>query len=632
MKTKRFSFFFIFTAMLSVSLSAADDVNAATLQAVRGSAAAKTPGVISIKLGGHVGDVVNAVFEHRILGEDVAALVEPFRHKEEKSQWQMEFWGKWILGAADMYIYTRNQQLYEKMQASVAALLDTQQDDGYIGNYAPDYHLAQWDVWGRKYVVRGLLAWYDVSGDKAALDAACKEMDFLIKELAEKNKKIVETGNYRGMPSASILNAVVKLYQATNEKKYLDFANTIVADIESEQGAKLIEKALAGIHVAERFPHPDSWYSEANGQKAYEMMSCYEGLLDLYTVTQNDTYFKAARLAVDDIINTEINVAGSGSSHECWYGGKALQARPTFHTMETCVTTTWLQILNRLRVLTGESRYADLMEQTFFNALFASLKLDASRIAKYMPLEGVHTPGEQQCGMTTNCCNANGPRGFALIPKTAYTVNTAEITANFYAPSVAAINIGGKTTVELTQTGDYPKGNTVGITIATKKKTDFTLKLRIPAWSKATTVAVNGQNIEGVRSGTYFAITRTWQNGDSVSIDFDMNPRVVELTDCQAILWGPIALARDSRFGDGFVDEAINITNTNGGVLLTPTAAPEWAWMSFTAPAVLGLDQIDHGKAKNVLFCDFASAGNTWNPAERYRVWLPKSFDVTKAK
>lgn len=618
----------VFILVTSSCIAALPAANAQTAKSLKN----KTPRVESIKIGGHLGECIDACFTHRVLRENTEELIEPFRHKEEKSMWQTEFWGKWMLGAADMYRYTHNAQLYEKMKESVDKIIATQLPDGYIGNYATGYRLKEWDVWGRKYVMRGLLEWYEISGDKAALEAARKEADCLMNELEQQGKSIVETGNYRGMASASALNAIVKLYKATDDKKYLDFAEKIATDLESSKGPKLIEKALAGVPVAARFPHPQSWYTYENGQKAYEMMSCYEGLLDLYAITGNETYFKAAKAATDNIIDTEINIAGSGSSHECWYGGKALQSRPTFHTMETCVTTTWLQLLNRVLSMTGESRYADFMEQTIYNALLASLKNDASRIAKYMPLEGVHTPGEQQCGMTTNCCNANGPRGFALIPKTAYTVKESEITVNFYAPSETTINIGGKNTVELVQTGDYPKGNTAEIKIGLKKKAGFTLRLRIPAWSKGSAVTINGEAVDNVNSGDYLTLNRTWENGDAVAINFDMNPRVKRLDNCEAIIWGPIALARDSRFNDGFVDEAVTVVNNNGSVNLTPAEAPAWAWMSFKAPVVLGLDQIDHGNAKDVLFCDFASAGNTWNPSERYRVWLPEALDVTKAK
>lgn len=144
------------------------------------------------------------------------------------------------------------------------------------------------------------------------------------------------------------------------------------------------------------------------------MMSCYEGLLELYKDNGQPTPISlSVEKTVGHIVREEINVAGSGSAFECWYGGKERQTQPTYHTMETCVTFTWMQLCNRLLQMTGNSLYADYMETAIYNALMASLKADASQIAKYSPLEGWRHEGEEQCGMHINCCNANGPRAFA---------------------------------------------------------------------------------------------------------------------------------------------------------------------------------------------------------------------------
>ena len=64
-------------------------------------------------------------------------------------------------------------------------------------------------------------------------------------------------------------------------------------------------------------------------------------ILELYKVTKNPLYLSVVEKTMNHIINEEINVAGSGSAFECWYGGKALQTYPTYHTMETCFNP-WL--------------------------------------------------------------------------------------------------------------------------------------------------------------------------------------------------------------------------------------------------------------------------------------------------
>ena len=581
-----------------------------------------------IKIAGYIGQRIDDCITHRVKAQDVDHLVEPFRHHEETSRWQSEFWGKWIQGAIASYRYNRDPELYTIIKDAAEKLMATQQPNGYIGNYAPEYQLQQWDIWGRKYTSLGLIAWYDLSGDKKALDAACRLIDHLMTQVGPGKVNIVETGNYVGMPSSSILEPVMYLYNRTKEERFLEFANYIVTQWETPQGPQLISKAIAEIPVANRFPHPKTWFSQENGQKAYEMMSCYEGLLELYKVTGNPLYLSVVEKTVGHIVREEINVAGSGSAFECWYGGNGRQTQPTYHTMETCVTFTWMQLCNHLLQLTGNSLYADYMETAIYNALMASLKADASQIAKYSPLEGWRHEGEEQCGMHINCCNANGPRAFAMIPQFACQVKDDCVRVNFYTPLVSNLLLPGKKEVVLKLNTDYPVTDKIEIEVIPVKESEFTLALRIPAWSGNTTVAVNGAPEAGILQGAYFPLTRKWKKGDKITLQLDLRARVLEKNEAQAIVRGPLVLARDSRFNDGFVDEASVIVSKDGYVELTPVAAPAFAWMAFTAPVVLGTDLEGNGASRQVHFCDFASAGNTWDKSQRYRVWLPKTLNV----
>ena len=140
--------------------------------------------------------------------------------------------------------------------------------------------------------------------------------------------------------------------------------------------------------------------------------------------------------------------------------------------------------------LTGNSLYADQIEKAMYNALLASLKADASQIAKYSPLEGWRHEGEEQCGMHINCCNANGPRAFAMIPQFAYQINGRRIDVNLYAASSVEVELDKKTRVSMTQETNYPIDGQVRIVVEPEKTSDFTIALRIPAWSERTVVSL----------------------------------------------------------------------------------------------------------------------------------------------
>jgi DUF1680 family protein len=94
-------------------------------------------------------------------------------------------------------------------------------------------------------------------------------------------------------------------------------------------------------------------------------MSCYEGLLELYKVQAIRCIYRCRKKRCN-IIKDEINIAGSGSAFECWYGGGTKQDQATYHTMETCVTFTWMKLCSTLLSLTGNTIYADQIEKTTY--------------------------------------------------------------------------------------------------------------------------------------------------------------------------------------------------------------------------------------------------------------------------
>jgi DUF1680 family protein len=584
----------------------------------------------SIKIKGYLGEKMNLVIAKRIKAQDADHLIEPFRHKDETRLWQSEFWGKWIQSAIAAYNYNHDPELLVIINNAVKGLLETQMPNGYIGNYSNEAALQHWDIWGRKYTLLGLLAYYDLTGDKNVLKASCRMADHLLTQVGPGKANIVKTGNYRGMPSSSILEPMVYLYRRTGDVRYLDFSKYIVDQWETSDGPKLISSALSGIPVSERFPHPAAWWSYENGQKAYEMMSCYEGLLEMYRITGETSYLKAVEAAVRNIIDTEINIAGSGSAFECWYKGILFQTEPTYHTMETCVTMTWMKLCLSLIRVTGNPLYADQVEKSAYNALMASLKYDGTEIAKYSPLGGVRHSGEEQCGMHINCCNANGPRAFMMLPGFAVTGSPGEIFINLYGQEDALIPVNSKNKVSLEQVSDYPVSDRIELRINPEKPESFSISLRIPSWSKNSVIEVNGTKITGIIPGTYKQITRLWNKNDKVILNLDLSARLIRQNGYQAILRGPVVLARDTRFKDGFIYESAVISEKNGEVDLVPSLQkPENVWMAFTAPLALGTDlEGEFRTPKQIGFCDFASAGNTWGEDSRYRVWIPQTINV----
>lgn len=588
----------------------------------------------SARLTGYLGHRLDLSYENRILAQDPDRLIAPFRNRTETSCWQSEFWGKWFTSAVLAYRYRPEARLKTVLDKAVESLLATQSPDGYIGNYAPDRHLQSWDIWGRKYCMLGLLAYYDLTTDQKALDATRRLANHLMLELKQKQVSIVRLGNHRGMAATSILEPICLLYARTGEKQYLDFANEIVNQWESPEGPQLISKA--GVDVASRFPKPQkNWYGWEQGQKAYEMMSCYEGLLELYRLTGEEKYLRAVESTWNNIKETEINIAGSGSSVECWFHGRDHQAEPVYHYQETCVTATWIRLSQQLLRLTGQVKYADAIEQTYYNALLGALRPDGSDWAKYTPLSGQRLEGSEQCGMGLNCCNASGPRALYTLPFTAVMENNSGMQVNFFAEGSYSLKTPDGNRMELRQETNYPASGIIKLGMTLEKPEAFSVKIRVPGWSSRMNIKVNEKDLNEGKAGSLFEIKREWRKGDVIHIETQLKGRIQNSGGDhvhQAITWGPLVLARDDRLLGPSLESILTPQVDSSGYIQLDRVSPSnpEIWMQFNA-FFLPESYAEGGPKPIVVpLCDYASAGNSSEAYPFFKTWLPQLFDPRK--
>jgi len=432
----------------------------------------------SVKFTGCLGDAMAACKDSRLLNQNVVELVNPFAKRDENQTWRGEFWGKWFTSAALAYRYETDPKLRAIMDEAVENLLATQSPDGSITTYEPTAEFSNWDTWGRKYTLLGLLAYHELSGDAKVLDAACRHADRIISYFGPSKANIATNGWWSGMAAGSILEPMVLLFRRTGNTRYLEFAKYIVRSWESPGGPDLLRKALNRVAVFRMFPGPDptmKGYMSGGSSKAYEMMSCYEGLLELYRVTGEPEYLDAAQSVFANIRDTETTIIGSGSSWERWANGHARQAEVVPDWMETCVTVTWLKFAGQLLRLTGDSLYADEIERTTYNSLLGAQKSDGRWWCHFSPLEGQREPSSEQCGMHLSCCVANGPRGLMLLPTMAVMSGRAGPVVNFYEAGNTTLPLRAGKSVRLDIGSDYPRSGEVQIVVQPESAEDFTL-------------------------------------------------------------------------------------------------------------------------------------------------------------
>ena len=595
---------------------------------------------IAIRLKGPVGRALDRMIENHLASTDVDYLTAPFAaHNERDGLWRTEFWGKFMHAAEPLQRYSGSAKLRNAIDRSVASILACQEKSGYIGNYPDELRCGKgWDIWGMKYTLMGLIHNYDGTGNAASLEAAKRLLDYVIGEIGPNGRRgrpLATTGFCAGQPSLSILEPVMWLYDRTKEKRYLAFADHVVAQMDDPKvGPELIRLALAGVPVWRR-NDPKSekpvWIHQCNRLKAYEMMSCYQGLLEYYEVTGRKDCLSAAVKSAESIVRDEVNLAGGSCSSEHWFHGVLHQHEPYVHLQETCVTITWMRLLEKLLALTDDPKWADELERTFFNAYLGSLKPDGTEFAAYTPLAGYRSKGQRHCRMHANCCNANGPRGFLSFLRAAVRVTgDGTMVIDQYASSVVSAKLPDGRTFGFDLYSPYPWDRDPwerDVRLTSRASGRCKVRLRIPAWSRKTTVTLNGKALPDVKPG-YFAIDRDWREGDAVTIEFDL-PVVAHVLDHHvAFTRGPVLLVRDSRYGEGDLGEVVRGEFAENapvdGPLVSRSPSPDVA-MTVTIPLLIGphSENVEESRPSQVGFCDYASAGSEWRPGNYYRTWLP---------
>ncbi|MBR5527456.1 MAG: glycoside hydrolase family 127 protein [Clostridia bacterium] len=554
---------------------------------------------------------------------------------DENNAWRSEYWGKMMRGAAFTYAYTQDEELYDMLTDTVKDLLSAQDDLGRITSYSVENEFNGWDIWGRKYVLLGLQYYMDICKDedfkKTIVTAMSRTLDYIISKIGRESEgkiAITKTSNFwKGLAASSLLEPVVRMYNITGKKEYLEFADYIVENGGIEDG-NIYELAYEGKLYPYQYPVT----------KAYEMMSNFEGLMEYYRVTGIEKWRVASCNFGKLVAESDLTIIGSsGCTHELFDHSTVKQANTQnlIIMQETCVTVTWIKFITQVLLLCGDAYLVDQIETSVYNALLGAINTEHSNALmgftfdSYSPLL-MNTRARQNGGtqrMRNNtevygCCVAIGAAGTGHIPSIAVMARRDGVAVNLYEKGeVCAITPTGKS-VKLTFDTEYPYDGKISIRVAPAKAEKFTVALRIPAWSAKTSVKVNGKSIK-VKSG-YTEITREWTKGDEISMELDMRVRIVDAPVDKddknskfhkALVRGPIVLARDARLGEE-IDSVVDFaTDKNGFAVVKPTETAK-----FFRHLEYAVKQND---GSYIHMVDYASAGKTWRRDSIMTAWMP---------
>jgi len=459
---------------------------------------------------------------------------------------------KWMEAVILVYAQNGDEAILKQLDEHIAIIAKAQEPDGYLQTQIqlrPEldryenrkYH----EMYNTGHLLISACTHFQVTGQRNFLDIAIKHADLLYTIFYPNTKQF---GRF-GFNQTQIMG-LVELYRVTRDKKYLELAERFI----NRRGTYEVlhhpttEGYPIGDMVQERIALRDA--NEAAGH-AVLALYYYAGATDVYAETGENALIDALNRLWESVTQKKMYVTGAvGQTH---YGASSnrdkieegfiddyMMPNMTAYN-ETCANLCNAMFSYRMLGVQGESKYADIMELVLFNSGLSGISIEGKDYFYANPLRMIHQARAyndhddatespvREPYLKCFCCPPNLVRTIAKSSKWAYSLSKSGISVNLYGGNKLNTQLQDGSTIQLTQTTEYPWEGRVKIEIKECKKKAFEILLRIPDWTKGASISINGQPInESIKSGHFTKIERMWQVGDEITMDFPMDIHLVE--------------------------------------------------------------------------------------------------------
>ena len=445
---------------------------------------------------------------------------------------------KWAEAAAFSLAASPDAKLDAELDAVIRDIADAQQPDGYLNTYfmferekerftnLKDMH----EIYCAGHLIQAAVAHYRATGKSTFLQVATRLADCLDNTFGPGKRP-----GACGHEEAEM--ALVELYRATGERRYLDLADFMV----KQRGQK---PGLFGNSMYHQDHVPFADQREFVGHAVRHLyLAC--GATDIVAERPESAFRPALEGLWDNLTRRRMYVTGGAGSR--WEGeafGSDYELPNDRAYTETCAAIGSVMWNWRLLLLTGEAKYADLMETTLYNAVLPGLSLDGRHYFYQNPLadRGTH---RRQAWFGCACCPPNVARLLASLSGYFYTVALDSVGVHLYAHSSADLILPGGDAFAFDTETDFPWDGHVTFTIRQAPARPVRLYLRTPWWAESATFTVNGKSdSEWEIERDYLVIEREWKPGDVVTLNLEMTIQRVEAHPHVLANRGRVALQR----------------------------------------------------------------------------------------
>lgn len=518
---------------------------------------------------------------------------------------------KALEGMAYSLINNPDPELEKKADEWIDKFAAAQQPDGYINTF---YTLTgldkRWtnmdkhEMYCAGHMIEAGVAYYQATGKRKLLDVCIRMTDHMMSQFGP--------GKRHWVPGHEEIElALVKLYQTTQEQKYLDFAYWLLEERGHGHGTMGDEGKWDPVYYQDIVPVRR--LTDISGH-AVRCMYLYCGMADVAALKNDTGYIAAIDRLWDDVVHRNMYITGGIGSSRDNEGFTEDYDLPNLDAYcETCASVGMVLWNQRMNQLTGDSKYIDILERSLYNGALAGISLGRDRFFYVNPLESKGDHHRQEwygCA----CCPSQLSRFLPSIGNYIYASSDDALWVNLYIGNTGQIRIG-ETDILLTQETDYPWDGSVKLTISTSQPLEKEIRLRIPNWCKTYDLSINGKRIN-VSEEKGYAVIKDWKSQDVIALDMDMpveivaaDPHVKENFGKRAIQRGPLVYCMEEIDNPVYFDQ----------IQLSPSTTFQTA---FVSDILNGIKTIKtNGRAQSATFIPYYAWDN--RKAGKMRVWIP---------
>jgi len=490
---------------------------------------------------------------------------------------------KWLESACYTLINYPDLQLKERLENLVSLIANAQQEDGYLNTY---FIVVEPE---KKWTNLGMMSELYCAGhlfQAAVAHFQATEKDDLLKvavKLADHIDQIFRKNGRNGIPGhEGIEMALIELFRITGKRDYLLLAKYFIdnrgredsffkKEIETlnERAGYSFEEEIENYQVMNVEKLYKQFFLDKNGNysgtyaqdhqpvrkqnkvvgHAVRAMYLYCGMTDLALESGEKELIAALMKLWSNMNEKKIYITGGiGSSHnnEGFVEEYFLPNREAY--AEACASVGSIMWNQRMLKMTGEARFADLIERVLYNALLAAVSLTGDKFFYVNPLASTgdhHRKGS----FNVLCCPPNISRFLASLQKYIYLISSNEIFINLYISGKVSFFLKSKKAITLEQSSNYPWDGKVKIRVNLEQPEEFGINLRVPDWCKRAILTINGEktDISGLIEKGYVKLERRWKPGDEIKLKLAMpinrvvsHPAITENIGRIAIQRGPL--------------------------------------------------------------------------------------------